>query len=132
MTAECYTRALDALEYRDEYVTAYPAGRRCAHPGCPTILSVYNPNPVCGLHGGAFLPWSEAEDPTRKRCHVCGQWLDLDQFGRDATRKGGRAAKCRDCKRAHDRANYQNNPEVRARMLERQRVRREKLKRGST
>lgn len=28
----------------------YPAGRVCIHPGCRTVLSVYNSGPACALH----------------------------------------------------------------------------------
>jgi predicted nucleic acid-binding Zn ribbon protein len=31
-------------------VHAYPRGRVCAHEGCTTILSVYNPSAYCGAH----------------------------------------------------------------------------------
>ncbi len=27
-------------------------GRSCAHPGCTSRLSRYNPNPTCAAHGG--------------------------------------------------------------------------------
>ena len=40
------------------------AGRRCAHPGCATRLSRYNPDDRCTAHGG----WSDAsvKRPGRK------------------------------------------------------------------
>ena len=37
---------------RDEanWVRSHPAGRVCAHPGCSTVLSIYNPSRHCGAH----------------------------------------------------------------------------------
>ena len=38
-----------------------PAGRICAHPGCETRLSRYNPLSVCALHAGelSYEEWRE-------------------------------------------------------------------------
>lgn len=33
-----------------------PEARACAHPGCATRLSRYNPDPSCGAHGGWLDP----------------------------------------------------------------------------
>lgn len=31
-------------------IPLYREGRKCRNRGCKTILSVYNPNPVCHIH----------------------------------------------------------------------------------
>lgn len=36
----------------EQQVETYGEGRVCAHPGCATVLSKYNPDPVCGAHQG--------------------------------------------------------------------------------
>jgi hypothetical protein len=45
----------------------YRAGRICLAEGCTTVLSIYNPSPLCSLHEGRRnpallrskrLPWS--------------------------------------------------------------------------
>lgn len=33
----------------------YPAGRVCSDPSCNAKLSIYNPNEVCGTHGGSRI-----------------------------------------------------------------------------
>lgn len=34
----------------------FPQGRVCAHPGCSTVLSVYNPRPHCFMHADIPVP----------------------------------------------------------------------------
>ena len=42
----------------------YGSGRRCAEPGCHTILSMYNPASFCAVHGGSVVKTShEVECP---------------------------------------------------------------------
>jgi len=41
---------LDMLVGEHHWVKTYPAGRVCAHAGCNTKLSRYNPEAVCGAH----------------------------------------------------------------------------------
>ena len=36
-----------------------PSGRVCAHPGCETVLSRYNPFPWCALHTAAQMSHEE-------------------------------------------------------------------------
>lgn len=33
-------------------IDQYEETRRCAYPECAALLSRYNPNPTCGVHGG--------------------------------------------------------------------------------
>jgi len=56
----------------------YPAGRTCAHDGCGTMLSVYNPAPYCALHESEHEGEHEGEDRVPdgyRRCRVCGRVL---------------------------------------------------------
>jgi hypothetical protein len=36
-------------------VATFASGRQCAAQGCATVLSIYNPDPRCGLHAGTPL-----------------------------------------------------------------------------
>jgi hypothetical protein len=38
---------------RGSRARTYKSGRTCAHEGCTTKLSVYNPSPTCSLHTAA-------------------------------------------------------------------------------
>jgi len=51
----------------DDMVRArtYGAGRVCAHEGCTTRLSAYNPSSICALHSGGWN--DELKRPTRKQ-----------------------------------------------------------------
>ena len=54
-------RSINALASRAEREQApptYGSGRVCAASGCGTVLSSYNPSPVCCLHKGG---WAEEE-----------------------------------------------------------------------
>jgi rubredoxin len=45
------TRTLDlSLTDDSQFVRTYPRGRICAHPGCDTILSIYNAGQTCAQH----------------------------------------------------------------------------------
>lgn len=35
---------------------SYQRGRVCRAAGCSTLLSVYNPNALCSVHGGRHSP----------------------------------------------------------------------------
>ena len=45
----------------------YGSGRRCAEPGCHTILSMYNPASFCAVHGGSVVKTSPERSRTNKR-----------------------------------------------------------------
>ena len=78
--------ALTMLVGEAHWVKTYPAGRICAHEGCNTPLSRYNPEKVCGahhvrddslrFHGMAF-----------RQCASCGTIIAV---------RGG-ATTCREC-----------------------------------
>ena len=34
----------------------YPDGRPCSHPGCDTLLSIYNRGPTCWVHSPRTAP----------------------------------------------------------------------------
>jgi hypothetical protein len=53
------TRANPATGHPGRPLRTSGVGRRCAHPGCATMLSRYNPDPHCNAHGG----WSDATVP---------------------------------------------------------------------
>ncbi len=44
-----HERPIVASRYQDRPKES-GIGRICGQPGCETILSRYNPNPVCGVH----------------------------------------------------------------------------------
>ena len=46
------TADLDLLLSTERWIKTYPRGRVCAHEGCTTPLSVYNPDEVCAAHVG--------------------------------------------------------------------------------
>lgn len=48
--AQDRTAEMSYLTDSSQWVRRYPAGRVCAHPFCKTVLSIYNPDPVCGAH----------------------------------------------------------------------------------
>lgn len=62
----------------------YAAGRRCATPGCSTILSVYNPASFCCLHDRRAAPARTRRRPERPRMIVvctrpgCGKAFATD------------------------------------------------------
>jgi hypothetical protein len=71
------------------FIASYPRGRRCSHPGCATILSVYNESDRCSLH--------EAETGLRYSSYdhyVCDSCGEVQQ-----TRGHGAATGPRTCKR---------------------------------
>jgi hypothetical protein len=39
-----------------EHLDTHGTGRYCCAEGCDTLLSRYNPNPVCSAHGGWRTP----------------------------------------------------------------------------
>jgi endogenous inhibitor of DNA gyrase (YacG/DUF329 family) len=57
-----------------ERVRLYARGRVCAHPGCPTILSVYNPARFCAAHLQQARPRRRQISlvPHEVSCESCG------------------------------------------------------------
>lgn len=41
----------------------YPDGRRCAHPGCATVLSTYNRREKCWVHAEMKVPRLRGRKP---------------------------------------------------------------------
>lgn len=91
-------------------VRRYPAGRVCAHDGCTTRLSRYNPSKYCALHA------AEHAEPAQKRpqrhipkarnkhefaCVRCGHIFPLTEeyFPRSASRTSGFHPECHGCHR---------------------------------
>lgn len=63
------------------------------------------------------------EEKVTKKCCQCGQIKPLEEFVKDNRRKDGHSTLCKECKRARDRARYQerkNDPEYHAKKLEHQ------------
>lgn len=55
----------------------YPKGRVCAEPGCGTILTRYNPDPYCSVHGHRTATAARSRTTTAARvrnltCENCG------------------------------------------------------------
>ena len=66
--------------------------------------------------------------PSRKRCTMCKQWLPLEAFHRNRSRRDGRQNACKPCNIARSQRWYRENPQVRAaRMDEYNRRRKRKL-----
>lgn len=64
-----------------------------------------------------------------KVCRVCGIEKPLEEFNKDRRQPDGYATRCKECKRAYDRARYEkikNDPEYHAKKLEHGRKYREK------
>ena len=100
---------LDQLLCKSQWVTTFPAGRRCAHFGCDTILSVYNSEDYCAAHR-EYVP-DAAFDAEYRTCPHCNRTLPLDEFGVDEWRRNGRSSTCKDCIRERKRLHYQANRE---------------------
>lgn len=66
---------LDELVDGAFHVRTYPAGRTCAHDGCGTVLSVYNPTTYCGAHepepDWCYDRWKFA------LCRICGSLIEI-------------------------------------------------------
>ena len=63
------------------------------------------------------------EEKVTKKCCQCGQIKPLEEFVKDNRRKDGHSTLCKECKRARDRAKYQerkNDPEYHTKKLEHQ------------
>ena len=109
-SAYCMTgkfgRPRNVVEFEPEpepEVKTYGEGRICAHRGCGTILSKYNPNDYCGLH--IDEQWSSL-------CHECtpeGMWVcprcgkEYSPYFRhwraDPKAKDGFSAVCKRCEK---------------------------------
>lgn len=78
-------------------VVAVSGSRVCAHPGCDTILSRYNPHPCCSVHDTIK---DETPDPAGcyAICRVCGPVpVRLMAEGKNV---------CRACRNDQQRRNY--------------------------
>lgn len=78
----------DFLAYEVDRPKTYPRGRRCAHEGCATVLSVYNPDEFCGAH----LP---EPDPLEYHGYRFKHCLDCGEIIR------ARATYCKRCESKH-------------------------------
>lgn len=57
-------------------VTASGGQRHCSHPECTTMLSRYNPDETCNLHGG----WTDESVPKRgRKPRATGEDADADE-----------------------------------------------------
>jgi hypothetical protein len=58
-----------------ERVTVRARGRVCAHEGCDTILSIYNPTRYCSAHvqEAAGRRRTSSQTPRRVACEHCGE-----------------------------------------------------------
>lgn len=82
--------------------------RHCSHPGCTTILSKYNPEDKCNLHGGGGGTLDPCPEPW-KRCGKCGDHYPLKMF--PLRHESGHPADyrrsfCINCERAAARERY--------------------------
>lgn len=56
---------MTTLESCGERPARYASGRRCAAPGCSTILSMYNPASFCCVHDREAAPVRTRRKPER-------------------------------------------------------------------
>ena len=81
----------------------YDGGRVCAHEGCGTVLSRYNPDAYCDVHEDEqYDPRTLAMDYTedgKRPCSKCGRLLVCNRrsFYNDPNSKDGLSAECIDC-----------------------------------
>jgi len=82
----------------------YGSGRVCAHEGCLTRLSTYNPTPFCSLHSDDVDSLTLPEG--YRRCRECERILPAttDYFRRDSHSRDGLQPRCKDCRNAYHRA----------------------------
>lgn len=98
--------------------------RICAHEGCETVLSMYNPEKFCALHDVAEIPTRRGE---RKLCPKCRGRKPLTEFRKDSARRGGVRATCKDCDNERQRR-YRSDPARRRRVLDYESARRRKAR----
>ena len=70
------------LQNQAHWVKTYGRGRVCAHTGCHTRLSAYNPGDYCGLH----QPAADCSHYLGYRvlvCQVCGETALMGKGHRD-------------------------------------------------
>jgi hypothetical protein len=72
-----------------ERVRLYARGRVCEHPGCPTILSVYNPARYCAAH----LP---AAQPRRRQSALVAREISCENCGASFETSNPRRKYCSD------------------------------------
>lgn len=79
----------------------YGSGRRCAHPGCATRLSIYNPGVFCSIHDVEPDPLEDIGEarPGYKHCAECGTLLPatVEHFQRHNATADGLRHYCRRC-----------------------------------
>jgi endogenous inhibitor of DNA gyrase (YacG/DUF329 family) len=89
-----------------ERVRLYARGRICAHPGCATILSVYNPARFCAAHLQQAQPRRRRMTllPREASCENCGTAFETSnprrKFCSDRCRMAAFARRSRAQKRA--------------------------------
>ena len=72
-----------------ERVRIYDRGRICAHPGCATILSIYNPARYCAAH----LPQAQ---PRRRRMALVAREIACESCGTPFESSNPRRRYCSD------------------------------------
>jgi len=97
------------------------AGRICAGDGCGTRLSIYNPQPFCGVHAQdheSVVPDGCCRCPM---CHRVLEWTP-EYFHRDRAARRGRDHAtppqglhriCKDCRNGYNRESAQKPLEIR-------------------
>lgn len=79
----------------------HPRGRVCAHEGCHTVVSIYNPSDYCNQHERLHRKRFSVDALLfhTKACPSCGRDLlaNSDNFRRDDRIPGGFKATCKRC-----------------------------------
>lgn len=104
----------DRISDEGARVRTYPAGRKCARPGCGTVLSKYNPLKFCEPHRhlafGAKRQCNESvfTDAGLKVCTKCGKELPAtpEFFTRKKHSPTGLSTECKECKKARYRETH--------------------------
>jgi len=93
----------DYKETRSFAPETYPANRVCAHDGCDTVLSRYNPSSYCDVHADEqYDPRTVAMDYSEdglRTCPSCGRRFipNLNNWYSDTRSKDGLSAECIAC-----------------------------------
>lgn len=73
----------------DEPQKQYGLGRSCAEPGCPTILSRYNPNDRCYTHSDLSDPvLIDDKELKKKQRRQDGEWRRQEAIERSRQPRG--------------------------------------------